>query len=865
MAYPSDMSNFPSASGTASPRLDIRTPHGRGYSTAPNRIEVAEGPSPKYNHQRLVFTDPVAFRYLEEDPSTVVLDRRRTLTGYEIYIVEQWACSRVHPTFVINTYTGDPSHSAVVAVLSVPTDENAWSPRLKVYFNAISQFHARKRETPLGILMVTNLSSFPSALTVIPVPDGDVKRHRDDFIVNENLKRLCCSGRAGMNLRQPTATTQAKFYQLYRTSERVPFYSAVLELVKECQIALTIFDKLVPEYADGLLCDVTEKAINDWWTDTGTDFFNIEPSDGILGPTTVSALLGTLMGARNRLNTYGAPVPKDVFDVAALKRGIASFQKSQKLDGTRRLDRQTLDRLHRVTAKAASGDGWNVPRAVKSTVAELGGKGGEMVMGIVGGRDKAGISEVETIDMDRFVQLVSGERSKWLWHGKPRKTGSDIFRHVSGEDSMVFMNDDRGGYKWISRKRSNTTSEYNSGRPSLETEHSGRLLDSQIHIYDDKEQPLKGALKRTVTGKVSDARAGFGRFRDAVGLPGLRSHHHKRSREGPDFETDLSGHANVESPTGFPITKLADENVQGVIRPEYQDDTAQTLRERLPVEPSPIPDSVSPKHRMNHDELISNDEHSDAGEFQLSEGQEAAISTERGGNLPLKKVQEIPEELLGATKPFDLPLRRPRSLDILPSKGSNPQRNSRWPRHLSFSVVEDTILVWNSIADWDPTLITAKETTPAAAMLREGILASDVRHFGCKIHDLRDKTAPWVEEQVSTVEYIDARAQARLEELNSTYQEKAEDFGMLRTRTADLVAVEGSGLLEAAKKVELLGAKLDYEINVLQSRIEDVELSVSDFERHIVGLENRVRDLVKDEKRKARKSWISWAREFWGQ
>ena len=38
-------------------------------------------------HHRLVFTDPAAFRYLEEDPSTMVLERRRRLNGYELYIV----------------------------------------------------------------------------------------------------------------------------------------------------------------------------------------------------------------------------------------------------------------------------------------------------------------------------------------------------------------------------------------------------------------------------------------------------------------------------------------------------------------------------------------------------------------------------------------------------------------------------------------------------------------------------------------------------------------------------------------------------------------------------------------------------------
>jgi len=375
-------------------------------------------------YQRFVLNDPVAFRYLEEDPSTTVLERRRELKGYECFIVEQWTTSRTHPTFVITTYTGDPTHSIVVDVLSVPTDESKWSPRLRVYFKALNQYHARRRETPLGILMVINLSAFPSSLSVIPVPGGDLRKHRFNFLVNEDLKRLGCSGRVGLTLATPTQSTIAKFHQLYRTSDKNEIYKSVVELVKLCQSALTLFDKLDIDYADGLLCDVTEGAVNDWWTEIGGEYYNIEPHDGILGPTTVAALLGLLMGARNRLHALNAPVGKDAFDVDAMKRGIGAFQKAQRIPRSRRLDRKTLDRLHRSSAKAASSESWTVPRVVKSTVAELSGKGGEMVMDAVGKRDRAGIADIETTDLERFVQLLYGERCKWLWDGKPRKNAN---------------------------------------------------------------------------------------------------------------------------------------------------------------------------------------------------------------------------------------------------------------------------------------------------------------------------------------------------------------------------------------------------------------------------------------------------------
>ena len=163
------------------------------------------------SHQKLVFCDPVAFHYLEEDPTTIVLDRRRRLEGYELYMVEQWACSRVHPTFVICTYTGEQRHSILVNVLSVPTDEGTWSPRLKIFFQAVEQVHGRERDTPFGTLMTTNLSGFPSNLTVLLVPDGDVRKHREEFIVNDGLKRMGCTGRAAISLQPPQSTTIAKF------------------------------------------------------------------------------------------------------------------------------------------------------------------------------------------------------------------------------------------------------------------------------------------------------------------------------------------------------------------------------------------------------------------------------------------------------------------------------------------------------------------------------------------------------------------------------------------------------------------------------------------------------------------------------
>lgn len=804
---------------------------------------------PGNDRQRLVFTDPVAFRYLEEDPSTRVLERRCTLAGYEIYIVEQWACSRMHPTFVINTYTDDPFHKVVVDVLSVPTDESIWSSRLRVYFNAMSQFHARKRETHLGILMVTNLSSFPSSLIVIAVPYGDVKNYRKDYIVNEDLKRLGCSGRAGLNLNAPTPATEAKFYQLYRTSDRVPFYDAVMELVRLCQMALTVFGKLPSEYVDGLLCDITERAVNDWWTDIGTDLYNIEPSDGILGPTTVSALLGTLIGARNRLHAFSAPVPKDVFDDSALKRGIGNFQKAQKLDRTRRLDRQTLDRLHRVTAKAAKGEGWAVPRAVKSTVAELGGKGGEMVMGIVGARDKAGISEVETLDIDRFVQLVQGERSKWLWHGKPRKTSGHGFRHDIGDDDLVFMKDDQGGYFWTSKKR-DSAADYTSARPSLETEPSWKLAETS-GIAEDRDSQLKSASKKLVAGKVSDARAGLGRIRDAVGMHNLRSHQHKLSKESIDVGVDQHDTGNYTPVREIRQTKTTPAN--------------QIIPPVLPrTKSEPIPqDSVDVENsQLNKGDVVLEKSQQETREKPHDQTQIDEMVAKMEAVTP--ENQQTPrDEVIQEATLVKRYLQRPRScLDFQPDHPIElpDRREAYWPRHLSFSAVEDALLTKDSFGLERTHL--AQNAAANEAILLEDIAISDARMIGDKIKDLVGTTAPWVESQIAGIESIGDNAQSQLDNLNSMYQDKLQQYNSLREDSAHSIAREGGNLVERAKTVELLGAKLDYEMRVMESRIDEVEEGLGNYERNIVQLERRVQNLVQVDEQKSSSSWLKWGYEL---
>ncbi|KAJ5763601.1 hypothetical protein N7533_002282 [Penicillium manginii] len=804
-------------------------------------------------HQRIVFTDPVALRYLEEDPSTDVLHRREFLQGYEIYIVEQWACSRSHPTFVISTYTGDPSHTVVAGVLSVPTDETTWSPRLQMYFDAMKKYHARSKETSLGTIMVTDLGSFPSSLMVIPVPEGDIRKHRNDFIVNENLKRLGCAGRAGLKLQRPLAATEAKFYQLYRASERVPAETAVMEMVKQCQIALMVFDKLAPEYVDGLLCDVTEQAVGDWWADIGTELYNLEPSDGVLGPTSVAALLGTLLGARNRLHACGAPVGKDAFDIDNLKRGIGGFQKSQKMNRSRRLDRRTLDRLHRATAKAANSEGWS--DAIKSTMTELGGQGGEMVMGMVRGREKGGIADVETLDLDTFVQCVYGSRAKWLWLGKPRKSGTDnAFTSTPGAE-MMFTKDDQGGYVWTSRKKHSTE--------DLHAERVASGLDRQWKTPESLTIEEKEHRKKGVSGRVSDARAGLGRFKDAVGI---RSHH-KQSREGIDLHHDAAYRPSLDNSD---TERHMPRRIHSDLMPETKVDESATQNEE--ESNSQVPDTSSdakpPEIHIDspppaNEEDVQTQEIDEVPELQpiRSVDDESDIERTRTHSTAASSERERDRDESAAGLAM-MALRRPQSCKELRNPNGDADRDDgRCPRHLSFSNVEEVVLTWEPLVDQPHVKDNA---TLEEAIAQEDILASDARIFSSRILELSEHCVPWVERQVDAVDGLNQVLSDRYEELNTVYFERFGDYQRLRERSSDLLTDEHSQLTDSVKRVELLGAKLDYELHVLESKVEDMEEGLTDFERHIFTVETRVKGLLQGEEEQSSISWMAWVRRSFG-
>ncbi|KAG5979756.1 hypothetical protein E4U55_004802 [Claviceps digitariae] len=808
------------------------------------------------SQRRLVLPDPLAFRFLEEDPCVKIIERRCALTGYELYMVEQWTCSRRSPIIVVTTYTGDEQHAITVGVLSIPENQAQWSARVRLYFNTTNQHNARPKHTELGELMITNLSSFPSALTVIPVPDGDVRKNRQLFILNEDLKRLGCSGRSGLALTDPTEATQAKFHQLYRTSDGIPIMQSVTELIKLCQVALYMFDKLDSQYIDGLLCDVTERAIGNWWIEVGAEHYNFEPTDGILGPSTVSALLGMLMGARNRLHWFGAPVPKDVFDIEATKRGVAYFQKQQKLDKTRRLDRQTLFRLHTATAKGASGEGWGVQKAVKSTVTEIGGKRGEIVMDMVSGKDKGGLADIETVDFDRFVSMAYGDRPRWLWHGKARRTANDEFGGVHDLGSMLLGRNESAGH--MSKRAPAPAVDEEAGARRREdgsagpysVSLAGSANNNLADTSGDRDALRRGVLK-SVTGRMNDARSGLGRIKDAVG-GNRRGHTGKLSmpvkQDAPDagnFNTAVSSTAPSAAMLGRAFTwKNKPEEYLAAIKrgedvaPIGQHVEAQHLA--ASAQQALFKPDLSEK---SGDELLAGGQESESNSLSRIGSEVRKGISHKGGSSTGPSVADDSDDLRGPLLEKEqklgsqaLAVARRRSCgtaDLGPEHA--PTKNEiRWPRRMSFGDAEEAIFTWEEVMDISQTAdyLACMEAHAGAA-----------NHLNNLIEEIVTSVGPWARDKVRSVELLNDRYGQDATELQGLHQQLNEACQQARYKSDELLSEQRESLTESVKEIEVLVARLDYEIHGLVQKVHDVEEGIYGFERQVDDVESRAAEL----------------------
>ncbi|TFK28727.1 hypothetical protein FA15DRAFT_664761, partial [Coprinopsis marcescibilis] len=250
------------------------------------------------------------------------------LRQFQLYAVEKWLVDRNRHTHFLLVYTADPAHTVPLDQLTTD-DDDAWDALVQ----AFRRDGAKPKHTPHGTLMATSLAHFRSDWTIVHIPNGDFAAVRDQLFANINLLRTGCSGRSALSLDEPSDTTKDRFISLYHLPEtsfspadqlsllsspakRLPtvrgktkdshtFISTVLELVKLIQAGLSIFG-CYKSPVDGLLCDSTLDAINQWMTEIGEPLLGLEPTERVVDPMLISALLSLILAVRNKLATLVA-------------------------------------------------------------------------------------------------------------------------------------------------------------------------------------------------------------------------------------------------------------------------------------------------------------------------------------------------------------------------------------------------------------------------------------------------------------------------------------------------------------------------------------------------------------------------------
>lgn len=184
--------------------------------------------------------------------------------------------------------------------------------------------------------------------------------------------------------------------------------------------------------------------------------------------------------------------------------------------------------------------------------------------------------------------------------------------------------------------------------------------------------------------------------------------------------------------------------------------------------------------------------------------------------------------------------------------GADFPRQNRLNRQLSFSMVENSVLDFGDpVTEAEAAISQREKQGVLAEMAYRDALAASAQKRARKILQLQRALIPFTESKVAHIENLDRDAQRHLEELNNLYYQKLEEYQTLRATSSDVVGQEKSTLTDGLRRVEMLGAKLDYELSALQSRMQEVEDGVNEFERSVITIEGRVKELAGAEDRES--------------
>ena len=178
--------------------------------------------------------------------------------------------------------------------------------------------------------------------------------------------------------------------------------------------------------------------------------------------------------------------------------------------------------------------------------------------------------------------------------------------------------------------------------------------------------------------------------------------------------------------------------------------------------------------------------------------------------------------------------------------------NNRFARRLSFGDAEEAVLRWDEISD---TLELETVLDTAAGPLPAAYLEELVQSLNQKIYNIKRDIGPWAAQNLKAVEALEAHFSRQAEDVQRLAARLADAHGGVRTASAELVADERSSLSESVRDIEVLVARLEYEMSALVSKVEDVEEGALAYERQVEDVEARAEEL---REQLETESWVHW-------
>ena len=171
---------------------------------------------------------------------------------------------------------------------------------------------------------------------------------------------------------------------------------------------------------------------------------------------------------------------------------------------------------------------------------------------------------------------------------------------------------------------------------------------------------------------------------------------------------------------------------------------------------------------------------------------------------------------------------------------------------MSFSDAEEAVLAWETIGSLADE---GNQPDSWAALQKQKYISEDLKHLYERIADLRVAVGPWVDSKIEDIEALDEQAAQDQDQFHTLYYQLSDAYQAVKQSSQDILGEERSRVMEALKDIEVLGAKLEYEINALVSKVQDVEDGVSQFERQVDDLQTRADEL---ETQLNTESWAHW-------